>query len=142
AAFTAGLALTRGGPALARILRYDRATALFHARFYEAAGDAAADLVEDYYDHLGIDPEDVLAKNPPEILALLQDTPTKEDDLKHLADSLDLYAMAQQKLGQPSGFARLQAMKFYSMAGASRSAVQNGQDVVDEFIVHGLIEDA
>jgi hypothetical protein len=50
--------------------------------------------------------------------------------------------MVGQKLGQSSGLARVHAMKLYAMAGASRSAVQIGQEVVDEFIEHGLIEEA
>jgi hypothetical protein len=133
-AFAAGSCLARDEPPLMHILRYDYALALYHAGAYDKAEDAAIELVRDYYEHLGIEPADIFARNPPEIFALLQDTPTRRDDLKHLADCLDLYAGARLQRGEPSGLARLHAMKFYEMSGAYRSAVRIGQEAVDEVL--------
>lgn len=142
AAFTDASRRCRDDPMLLRILRYNRANALYHADAHAEAEDAAWDLVSDYYDHLGLDPDDVLGKNPQEILAVLPHTPTRDDDFKHLADCLDLYAMAREKHGLHSGLARVHAMKFYVMAAAWRSAVRTGQDLADEFIDHGDPEGA
>ncbi len=56
------------------------------------------------------------------------------DDLKHLADTLDLHAMALNRMGTFSGLSRIHAMKFYSMANALDSFVRVGQDLADEFL--------
>jgi hypothetical protein len=124
----------RESPMLMRLLRYNRATALFHLRYYQGAEDQAELLAQEYYDVLKLDPREVVAANPPEIIAAIGGLEEHQDDLKHLADCLDLYAMARAKRGLPSGLARLHAMKFYVMSGASRSAVKAGQEAVDDFI--------
>jgi hypothetical protein len=56
------------------------------------------------------------------------------DDLKHLADCMDLCAKALNRSGRDSGMLRIQAMKFYEMARAFDSHFRAGQELVDEFI--------
>ncbi len=65
--------------------------------------------------------------------ALSQDFDTM-DELKRLADTLDLRARALNDLGLPSGLCRLHAMKFYQISHALTSLMKVGQDVVDEFL--------
>ena len=56
------------------------------------------------------------------------------DNLKHLADCLDLHTAAVNAVGSDSPFGRIDAMKFYQMAVAPDSLVRVGQDLVDEFV--------
>ena len=124
-------------PSVWRVFKYDHALALFHAGAYRKAAQLAQALAIEYYDLLEIGPEDALAKNPAEILSMLPDTPTREDDLKHLADCLHLYSRARRETGDETRLADIHAMKFYVMANAMKSAATVGQDVVDSFIGHG-----
>ncbi len=41
----------------------------------------------EYYTRIGLEPEDVIAKNPPEIFEKLKDKEYDIDDFKRLADS-------------------------------------------------------
>jgi hypothetical protein len=60
--------------------------------------------------------------------------PDPLDELKRLADVLDLRARAFNKLGRESGLCRLHALKFYQVARMPVSLMNVGMDVVDEFI--------
>jgi tetratricopeptide (TPR) repeat protein len=117
-----------------RIFRYNAAHALFSLQRYEAAIAETSELIQEYYDVLGIGPEDVLGRNPDKIRPHLKTTPDLPDHLKHLADCLDLHAHAMNAAGHVAPFARIHAMKFYEMANAADSLIRVGQDLVDEFV--------
>ncbi len=123
-----------------RILRYNFAVILYDAGSFPEAAKEAYELAMEYYETLNLSLEDVLAKNPEEVLAKITDIGEQQDDLKHLADSLDLYAKASNAQGKHAGLARLHAHKFYIIANAVKSAVRVGQDVVDEQL--SLLHDA
>jgi len=123
-----------------RILRYNFAVILYDASSFPEAAKEAYELAMEYYEILNLSLEDVLAKNPEEVLAKIADIGDQQDDLKHLADSLDLYAKAFNDQGKYAGLARLHAHKFYVIANAVKSAVRVGQDVVDEQL--SLLHDA
>jgi hypothetical protein len=117
-----------------RIFRYNAALALFKLGRHEVAIEQTSELIQEYYDILGIGPEDVLGRNPDKIRPLLKRSPDLLDDLKHLADCLDLHATAMNAAGGVSPFGRIHAMKFYSLANAPDSLIRVGQDLVDEFV--------
>jgi hypothetical protein len=91
-------------------------------------------LIEDYYRLLGLTPRQVMGRNAPELRPLLRRSPTQLDDLKHLADALDVYAKALDTEDQFSPFVRIHALKFYDLAQAPESLFRVGQDLVDQFI--------
>jgi hypothetical protein len=122
-------------PAHQRIFRYNAAVALFHLGANEVAASEAIKLVEEYYGLLGLSPRDVIGRNANELRPLLPKTRSLTDDLKHLADSLDLYAMAMTASGRDPALARIHALKFYELAQAPDSLIRVGQDLVDEFIM-------
>ena len=117
-----------------RILRYNAAHAMFSIGQFDVAERETTALIQEYYDVLGIRPEDIFDRNPPEIHPLLPDGHDVPDDLKHLADCLDLLAAATKSGGGISSFGRLHAMKFYQLANAVDSLFRVGQELVDEFI--------
>ena len=121
-------------PAHQRIFRYNAAVALFHLGANEAAVSEAIKLVNEYYDLIGLSPRDVMGRNADKLRPLLSKTPSLTDDLKHLADCLDLYAMAMTASGRDPALARIHALKFYDLAQAPDSLIRVGQDLVDEFI--------
>jgi SEC-C motif len=130
------LALLPDNPEHQRIFRYNAAHALFSLGHYGACVSETAELIPEYYDVLGITPGDVTMKNPDKIFPLLKKDEDHTDDLKHLADCLDLQAQALTRTGKRSGLCRIHAVKFYAMANALDSVVRVGQDLADEFIEH------
>ena len=138
--FARGRALSPTDDEFQRILRYNYATCLFHAEDYDKASDLAFELAMEYFDVLGLRPQDVFAKNIPEIVPKLKKPPTESDDVKHLADSLDLHASALQRAGRDprkTVLPRITAHKFYVMTNALTSAVRVGKDVIDGLIEFG-----
>lgn len=134
--------LAPNNPEFLRIIKYNAAASLFMVGQHHAAHELVWKVVQEYYEHLGLDPHDVFAMQPEDIFAKLKKGGGLEDDLKHLADSLDLYARSANAIGHKSGLARVHAMKFYSMAGATDSAFKVGQDFVDELVASKQYEDA
>lgn len=125
-----------------RIFRYNRALAMFKLGAYDVTLQETERLGQEYYDLLGLSPEQVIGRNPPAIRPLLPKGRDNRDDLKHLADTLDLHAQALQRSGGSSPFARIHAMKFYELAHAPQSVIRVGQDLVDDFCVHNDFEGA
>lgn len=132
--FVEACELNKEHPRTLRVLRYDYTWCLHDSGKYAEAAAEAEKLVKEYYDVLGLSVEDVAFKNIPQILEKIDKTRLYQDDLKHLADSLDMYAQCCNKLGIDSVLARIHAFKFYAMASAWVSAIRLGQDYVDECI--------
>lgn len=129
-----------GEPLVILVIRYNYALLLWKHKHYEQAAKESSDIAMKYFDRIGLAPEDVLAKNPPEILAKLEGKKYDISDFKRLADSLDLYSRCCVAQGESYGLARIHAFKFYTIAYAIRSAIRVGMDVVDDFL--GLLGDA
>ena len=117
-----------------RIFRYNAALAMFKIGNYELAIDEVSEIIQEYYELLGIEPDDVIGRNAPDLLPLIRQVPDFVDHAKHLADALDLNAQALQRVGRVSPFGRIHSMKFYEIAHAFDSLVRVGQDLADEFI--------
>jgi hypothetical protein len=121
-------------PAHLRIFRYNTAHALYDLGRFDACASITGELIPEYYDVLGLTLDDVMMKNPDKIWPVLKKGVDHGDDLKHLADCLDLQAHALNRMGEHARLARIHAMKFYSMANALDSYARVGQDLVDEFV--------
>jgi hypothetical protein len=117
-----------------RVAKYNYAHALFELGMMDECVTATLDLIVEYYELLGLTLGDVMGKNPDEIFPLLKGDHNHTDDLKHLADSLDLQAKAIKATGDYPGLAPIHAMKFYSMANSLDSFVRVGQELVDDFV--------
>lgn len=117
-----------------RVAKYNYAHALYELGMMEECTVCTLDLIAEYYDQLGLTIGDVMAKNPDAILPLLKKGESHTDDLKHLADALDLQSRAVKAMGHFPGLAPIHAMKFYSMAQSLDSFVRVGQDLVDDYI--------
>ncbi|WCP11998.1 hypothetical protein sphantq_00395 [Sphingobium sp. AntQ-1] len=117
-----------------RVFRYNRALAFFKLGDNTTAIAEAGELVEEYYEALGLTPDDVMGRNPPQLRPLLPKGRDNTDQLKHLADTLDLLAQAAGRKSQRSTMARIHAMKFYELAQAYSSFVRVGMDLVDELV--------
>lgn len=90
-----------------RIFRYNRAVAMFKLGVYDLTLQETEQLGEEYYALLGLSPEQVFARNLPAIRPLLPKGRDNTDDLKHLADTLDLHTQALQQSGRSSPLARI-----------------------------------
>ena len=77
-----------------------------------------------------------MMNNPDKIYPLLKKDEDHTDNLKHLADCLDLHAQTLNRMGENAALSRIHAVKFYAMANALDSVVRVGQDLADEFVEH------
>lgn len=119
-----------------RVFRYNRAVAMLQLGAPDFTLAETEKLGVEYYDLLNLDPADIFARNPAAIRPMLPKGRDNTDDLKHLADTLDLHAQAMQAMGRSSPFARIHSMKFYELARAPQSVIRVGQDLVDDYIAH------
>lgn len=117
-----------------RIFRYNVATSLLKLKRYADAERIAHELVVEYYDVLGLEISDVMLRSNKQIAEKLVRTDSLHDDLKHLADSLDVCARCANAQGRDSKLSRVHAAKFYGLANAISSLINVSQDLVDEFI--------
>ncbi len=117
-----------------RVAKYNYAHALYELGMMAECAVCTLDLITEYYDQLGLTIGDVMAKNPDAIIPLLKAGESHTDDLKHLADALDLQSKAVKATGNFPGLAPVHAMKFYSMAQSLDSFVRVGQELVDDYI--------
>ncbi|WP_261338533.1 ATP-binding protein [Rhizobium leguminosarum] len=117
-----------------RVAKYNYAHALYELGMIDECVTSTLDLISEYYDLLGLTLGDVMGKNPDKIFPLLKGEQRHTDDLKHLADSLDLQSKAIKAKGRYPGLGPIHAMKFYSMAHSLDSFVRVGQELVDDFV--------
>lgn len=119
-----------------RVFTYSVALARFQLGESAKAVEMLSPLIKEYYALLGISPQQVMGRNAPELRPLLKAGDTQLDDVKHLADSLDLFAKALDVDGnwQMAPFARIHALKFYELVQAPHSFFRVGQDLVDQFV--------
>ncbi len=117
-----------------RVAKYNYAHALFELGMIDECVSGTLDLIAEYYDLLGLRLADAMGNNPDKIFPLLKGDNGHTENLKHLADSLDLQSKAVRASGNNPGLAPIHAMKFYSMAQSLDSFVRVGQELVDDFI--------
>jgi hypothetical protein len=115
-----------------RIVQYNAAAALYSLGHFELARQMSRPLIDAYYATLGLKEEHVFNKNVDEIFPLIRKSKTTQDDLKHLADTLDLCSKVTRTPDRI--LMRFHAMKFYQMANAVNSMIVIGQDVVQDFL--------
>jgi AAA domain len=125
-----------------RMVRYNAAVTLHSLGDYRVVEKIALELIGEYYDALGIDSDNLDVETPIEIWHRLPKKVESHEDLKRLADSLDLFAQSRNAQGTPAGAARRHAVKLYSMTEANRSTLKVGQDLVDELLIRGDKEGA
>ncbi len=115
-----------------RIVTYNYAHSLFTSGRPDLAYKIATRLVGEYYHLLGISIHDVLFHKLYETKAKIRDFDENQDEIKRLADSLDLQASAAARMGRVQPFAKLHAHKFFLLSNSFISAVRVGLDFVDE----------
>ena len=117
-----------------RVFEYNHAIGLWKLKRHKQAENLCRKVIDEYYEMLGLTPKDVIGKNPDVLWTVIKRPPDVDEDLKHIADALELYAITREAQGLPTPFARIHSMKFYGMIGAYDSIVRVGQDLADEFV--------
>ncbi|WP_242141030.1 AAA family ATPase [Sphingomonas sp. TREG-RG-20F-R18-01] len=115
-----------------RILRYNRAVALYRTDALEQTRNALEPLIEEMHQLLGLREADLMFKNGPALTDLLGES--DPDDVKRLADALNLWSTVMVRLGLPPMMRRIQASKLYATVGAGRSATVAAQELADEML--------
>jgi hypothetical protein len=114
------------------ILRYNRAVALYRTGALEITRNALEPLIAEMHKALGLREGDLLFKNGRALVDLLGDS--DPDDVKRLADALNLWSTVMVRLGLPPMMRRIQASKLYASVGAGRSATVAAQELADEML--------
>lgn len=117
-----------------RIYNYNIAAAELALGNGAAAESRTQSLISEYFDLIGLKPHQVMGKDAPALRELITRDPLPIDDIKHLADTLDLHAKTMDAQGKTSPFARIHALKFYDLVQTPESMFRVGQDLVDQFI--------
>jgi hypothetical protein len=133
AVFQRAIASSSNGMAR-RIVAYNYARGLLTCGRPDLALPIATNLVNEYYGLLGIGPADVFLHKLYETAAKIRDLDNNYDEIKRLADSLDLQGSAAHESGSIRPFAKLHAHKFFLISSSFTSAVRVGMDFVDECI--------
>jgi SEC-C motif len=115
-----------------RILRYNRAVALYRTNALEKTRNALEPLIDDMHNALGIRENELLFKNGRAMTDMLKGA--DRDEIKRLADALNLWATVMVRLGMPPMMRRIQASKLYATVGAGRSATVAAQELADEMM--------
>lgn len=125
-------------PELSRIVRYNYASAFYQCDKYRDALTLSEALYAEYYDVLDLDVAQVIGANREGLIRLLDGRhDDNQDNIKHLADSLNLAAMCKRAVGEHPRMTAIHAAKFYQLSGAHRSEMKAAQDVADDFISCG-----
>ncbi|MEU8795000.1 AAA family ATPase [Streptomyces sp. NPDC048643] len=125
-----------------RILRYNQAKGLCRAERYIQADTIALDLAETYMAHLGLEDRDIVGTSVEQVAARLEAADADLDDCKRLADCLALAVRCKRQLSQSFGLSALHAMKLYQLSQAWRHFVIIGQDIADDFVELGDLQQA
>jgi hypothetical protein len=117
-----------------RVYLYNAAASMLELGQLEQALALASDVVDANFRALGITAKQVHLQQAPAIRQMINWSAIDHADVKRLADALDLKAKVIEALHLIDPFLRIQAMKFYGIAGAVDSVVRVGQDLADEFV--------
>ncbi|MGW6521739.1 hypothetical protein [Streptomyces sp. NPDC054962] len=142
ATYLAARAALPKNSAARRILRYNQAKCLCQAGHYTQADTIALNLAKTYMAHLGLQDSDVVGTSVEQLAARLEAADADLDDCKRLADCLALAVRCKRQLNQWFGLAALHAMKFYQLTQAWRHFVVIGQDIADDFVELGDLQQA
>lgn len=120
-------------PMTSRILRYNRAVALYRLGAYSAVRNALEPLIDECFAAMEIRERQMPGANGEGLARLFEDVPDR-DEIKRTADALNLWATTMTKLGLPPLLRRIQASKLYALAGAGRSAAIAATETADDML--------
>jgi hypothetical protein len=124
------------------ILRYTYAVALLSLGDLEAADLVSKTVVMGYLNFVGLRPDELFARNAPEIRASLGQRANDIEDLKHVADAIELRSRVVGAKGGAVALLKIWAFKIYALANAPSSAVKVGKDFIDALVSIGEISEA
>jgi hypothetical protein len=99
---------------------------------------AEPEVAQEYFDRLGLAPQELLLVNVAELIERLGARAEATHELKRLADALDLRETARlQYMGGPPSLDWIHAHTLYAIAGAHASAVRVGIEMVESYLAFG-----
>lgn len=129
-------------PQYQRIFNYNAAVALQKLRQFREAEELIDKVIADYFELLGISEHWIFLKKQDQLRPLLTLSDTSFDDVKHLADALEVRAQLLRDRQCDPKLWPIFAMKFYELVGAIDSLVRVGQDTADDSVARQDFEGA
>ncbi|MEZ2873933.1 SEC-C metal-binding domain-containing protein [Pseudomonas lundensis] len=117
-----------------RVFDYNHAVALWKLKKNKQAEALCKKVADEYFEILGLTPNGVMGKNSDVLWTVIKQPADVHEHIKHLADTLEVYAKAREAQGLHAPLQRIHAMKFYGMVEGYESIVRVGQDLADEFV--------
>jgi tetratricopeptide (TPR) repeat protein len=119
-------------PSHRRILRYNAATSFFQQGNHPAALKLIVPIIEEYFGLLGFKLEDFKVHNARELWGHVKRPRSATEDLKRLADALEVRAKLCTDRDAKQLVYRRAAFTLYEMVGAVDSQIRVGQDLADD----------
>lgn len=116
-----------------RMLRYNYAVSLRRAGATPDARRVVEGLIDEFFRVIGVAERDIFGRGPAQLREMVRGVDL--DDLKRAADALALWCHLAIDMNEPPLLRRLTALKLYQQAFAARSIVEQGMEVVDDFLV-------
>lgn len=130
-------------PVMDLIVRYNYATALWVAGAFKECLRIALAVAKEYLQQLSLDPLEMVGTNPVQLRAMLPCNPGEiQDELKRLADTMELISRAKRSLNMQPFPECFHAAKLYQEAGAHKSQMKVSQDIADDMVAMGDYEGA
>lgn len=121
-----------------RVARYDLAVAAYNSGEPGEAHRLTTELIAEYFEVLDLSPQKLFAKNIPDLLNEIS-IDGNEDEIRHLADAMQLRATVLVENGDFPGFDPPWAMKLYALVHADSSAMRAGLEWANATIRAGDI---
>lgn len=120
-----------------QIHRYEVACGYFAFNSYVKAYELSSIVIDQYYTRFKITKNDLINLKNKELYGKLKNNNATSDDIKYLADALELFAKSSNKLMSYAIKERLQACFFYQQTNFIESYISTAQDLADDFLMQG-----
>ncbi|WP_454865530.1 SEC-C metal-binding domain-containing protein [Pseudomonas hormoni] len=129
-------------PIQRRVLQYNAATSFCQLGNLEDSLHMLEPVIEEYFAVLGFNLPDIAALPPEQIWERTSGHRHAGDNIKRLADALELRAKLCTDMEPDQLIYRFSALNLYEMVGAIDSQIRVGQDLADDMSARGRFDEA
>lgn len=129
-------------PVERRVLQYNAATSFWQLGNREDSLQMLEPVIEEYLASMSFDLPDIAALNPEQLWKRVTGLRNADENIKRLADALELRAKLCKDMDPDQLVYRYSALNLYEMVSAVDSQIRVGQDLADDMSVRGRYDQA